>query len=190
MAAFEHVMVLMSFVLALALTHLLTTIIALIRARDRVRLSWIHLGWMVFGLFITVGWWVGMWDFHVVSHWTTLNIWISLIAVVTTYLYIGLVCPKVLDVGTIDLVEFHDRHRHEYLSAGIVSGVMGAVVALYFQYWYQVPGQTLQVIIIGALVISTTAGLVSPNKWVQRISPILANAGWVLFFLIGDPALT
>jgi hypothetical protein len=40
--AFEHVILLLSFVYALAIAHLLTTVAGLVRGWERVRFSWPH----------------------------------------------------------------------------------------------------------------------------------------------------
>ena len=49
---FQHITVLLSFVFAIALTHLLSSASKLILARDRVRFSGLHALWMLNALMV------------------------------------------------------------------------------------------------------------------------------------------
>jgi hypothetical protein len=56
---FEHVTLLLSFIYAIAITHLLGSATELILARDRVRLSGLLIAWMVCALLLLVTNWLG-----------------------------------------------------------------------------------------------------------------------------------
>ena len=45
-AAFQHMVTLLSFVLALGVSHQLLTIVEMVRAGQRVKFSWVHAVWM------------------------------------------------------------------------------------------------------------------------------------------------
>src|SRR5690349_13329090 len=62
MSAFEHVILLLSFVYALALTHLLLSIAGMIRAASRVRFSIIFAFWMANAFMVIIGDWISFYD--------------------------------------------------------------------------------------------------------------------------------
>lgn len=62
MTAFEHVTALLSFVYALALTHLLARIAELIVARDRVKFSGLLTLGMVNAILLVFANWLSLWD--------------------------------------------------------------------------------------------------------------------------------
>jgi len=62
MGAFDFVITLLSFVYALAITHILATVGDIIRAGKRVRFSWLNAAWMLSTLLIVVAFWLGLWD--------------------------------------------------------------------------------------------------------------------------------
>src|SRR5690242_755834 len=117
MAAFEHVTTLIAFVFALAIAHVLSTLIALIRAGSRVRYSFAHGAWFLSALYTVYTWWLAMYDFHSLRRWDVLSITIWLIGAVFVYMYSGLVSPEVPSEGLVDLDQFHFAHGRQYQAA-------------------------------------------------------------------------
>lgn len=64
MSVFEHVTALLSFVYALALTHLLSRIAELVVVRERVRFSGLLALGMVNAILLVFANWLSLWDFH------------------------------------------------------------------------------------------------------------------------------
>ena len=93
MSAFEHVMSLISFVFALAMTHLLTCAIAIFRARSRIRFSFTHAAWMAVSLLQVTVWWLAFWDFRLMKSWDVGFVAFTLTAGIFVYVYTGLVMP-------------------------------------------------------------------------------------------------
>ena len=62
MRAFDFVMTLYSFVYALAVAQILSTVGDMIRAGKRLRFSWLNAGWMLNILLTIVAWWLSLWD--------------------------------------------------------------------------------------------------------------------------------
>jgi hypothetical protein len=58
---FEHVTILLSFVYAIAMTHLLSSATELVLARDRVRFSGLYVLWMLNALLILLVNWMAIW---------------------------------------------------------------------------------------------------------------------------------
>jgi hypothetical protein len=69
MSAFEHVTALLSFVYALALTHLLARIAELVVARDRVRFSGLLALGMANAILMVFANWLSIWDLRSVKTW-------------------------------------------------------------------------------------------------------------------------
>ena len=189
MGAFEHVMTLVSFVLALQITHLLITVVEIVRAGERVRLSWIHAGWMAVGLMNAVGWWIGLWDYHGIAEWPIGSVFYNLTAVLVGFLSVAFMCPKVPEEKPLDLWEFHLAHRKQYIGLVMVSTMLAVGEEFYYGNVYGVAAQNLQAFISLAFLPFELAGFLSPNIWVQRVSVVVALLGSVAFFVFGEPVL-
>ena len=77
MAPFEHVTALLSFVYALALTHLLARAAELVIARERVRFSGLLTLAMINALTLVYANWLSIWDLHTVQSWDLASITIN-----------------------------------------------------------------------------------------------------------------
>jgi len=95
MHAFDYVMTLMSFVYALAITHVLATVGDIIGAWPRVRFSWLNAAWMLFTLLGVLTWWIGMWGLRDSHVWGMGTVTIFFLLAAILYLEIRLVCARV-----------------------------------------------------------------------------------------------
>ena len=146
MTAFEHVMTLVSFVFALAVTHLLTFFIALVRAGSRVRYSFAHAAWVALSLLLILAWWLGMWDFHALKSWDVGTIGFTLGSIIC-YIFTGLLCQEIPEEGPVDLVEFHRTHARQYIGAYIAAVAVGTGYGLYYGYFDHIAEQDEQVFV-------------------------------------------
>src|ERR1043166_7904570 len=117
MTAFEHVTALLSFVYALALTHLLARIAELVMARDRVRFSGLLALGLANAVVMVFANWLSIWDLRSVKTWDLGTITIQFLFAVAVYLACVLVGPKTPDEGSIDLDEFFWRQRPYFYGA-------------------------------------------------------------------------
>lgn len=185
MSAFEHVTALLSFVYALALTHLLARIAELIVARDRVRFSGLlALGMANAILFVFINW-LSLWDLRSVTNWDIASIAIQFLFAVSVYVICALVGPKTPDEGTIDLEEFFWRQRIYFYGAIIVCLVLALLANLDF---LKTPNTALFVkenLGTLAILIPTVVALTSANRLVQWAAGVcilvLAIAFAILF---------
>lgn len=189
MGAFEHVISLLSFVYALALAHLLTTVARLIGSRERVRFSWLHAYWMLNAAIVLVVSWIGWWDVHKVPSWNVASLLIVLAQAFVDYMQAALVCPEIPPEGGIDLVAFHATHSRRYVGAFAADSAMALIANLYFASSYDV-GQFLSgnLVAIPALAIAVTAA-VSQKRWVQAAAPVLLFGLWIYYFVALQDAL-
>jgi hypothetical protein len=79
MGMFEYVIVLISIVIGLALTHLMQGVAGLVQHPKRTRIWWVHLLWVALLFFNTIFWW--WWEFR-----------LRAIAVWTFQLYLFVIC--------------------------------------------------------------------------------------------------
>src|SRR5947209_569664 len=88
MSAFEHVTALLSFVYALALTHLLARIAELIIARERVKFSGLLALGMVNAVLMVFVNWLSLWDLRSVTNWDLASIAIQFLFAVSFFVMI------------------------------------------------------------------------------------------------------
>src|SRR6266849_5333401 len=172
MSAFEHVTALLSFVYALALTHLLARIAELIVARERVRFSGLLALGMVNAVLMVFVNWLSLWDLRSVTNWDLASIAIQFLFAVSVYVICALVGPKMPDDGTIDLEDFFWRQRTYFYGALIVCLVLSLLANLDF---LNTPNTALLVkenLGTIALLIPTAFGLISRNRVVQWTSGV------------------
>ena len=90
MSLFEFVLVMVSLVIAIGVTHLLRHVSQLVRLRAEVELGAVPLLWMVTLFLYAVGYWWALWDWRVLE-WTFPGFVFLLLAPMLLYLAITLI---------------------------------------------------------------------------------------------------
>jgi hypothetical protein len=188
--AFDYIITLLSFVYALAIAHLLATIAELVRARRRVRFSWLNAAWMAVGLLTAIAWWIGMWDMRGISAWSTPLIGFLFVIAFVIYLQIRLVCPDVPKQGEIDLTAFHRDSRREYIAAFAVAAAMTVAANVLFGEITSVREILVQNIAVAPMVVIAVIAAVSSRPWVQSGAAIAELLLWGWYFATLQSALT
>ena len=185
MSAFEHVTALLSFVYALALTHLLARIAELIVARERVRFSGLLALGMVNAVLMVFVNWLSLWDLRSVTNWDLASIAIQFLFAVSVYVICALVGPKMPDDGTIDLEDFFRRQRTYFYGAIIVCLVLALLANRDF---LKTPNAALFVkenLGTIALLIPAAFGLISRNRvvqWAAGVCVLVMIIGFAIMF--------
>ena len=189
MGAFDHIILLLSFVYALAIAHLLSTIALLIRQSACVRFSARAAFWMVNALVIILANWIGFWDLRALPSWSIGTILFTFLIAFTNYLTAALACPQTEGNGELDLVSFFDRQRVKIL----VSTLASCAAALVANVVY---GQALGAITWdrgNLAVVPMTAAVLIPLIWRSRVAqvigPALITAAWIFYFTALQGAL-
>ena len=107
MRAFDHVLTLYSFVFALALTHLLSRVGALMLARKRVRFSALHAFMVVNAVVLVFVNWLALWFVHDVGEWDLFSIVIYFLFALASFFFCAAAAPEAPSEGTIDLEAFY-----------------------------------------------------------------------------------
>jgi hypothetical protein len=160
---FEHVTILLSFVFAIALTHLLSTATELVLARDRVRFSGLHALWMANALVSLLVNWLSFWGLIVIKHWAVPEVVLQFAAAIVQYFTCSTLSIRVRDDETINVPRLFEKQRPVIFAS--FAALM--IVSMIQNYWDR----------------NNTAGL-SPTAWVDEnldVLPMLVAvliAGW------------
>lgn len=155
MSRFEYLSILVSIVIALAISELVQGWGALIRRRDGARPYGLHVAWTVLGLLAMVQWWWGFWQYREVDSWTFLR----LFALVTNAVTVALFC-YVLGAGHAAET---DLRAHSWANHRWIFGLAAFAV--------------VQLAALGVAVLATLAGSTS-----ERLHAALTAASYLVFF--------
>lgn len=181
---FSHVTVLLSFIFAIAITHLLTSATELGWARDRVRVSWIQLLWMFNALFALLVNWIGMFFLSALTRWDAAEITMNFVAALIQYFTCSFISIRVPDKGVVDMPAFYARQRPLIFAA-----FAGVVATSIFLNWWDsgsLPDPSAWIYadltIAPQLIFIGIAGWARP-VWLQWLAGIAmaATMGYFLF---------
>lgn len=167
MTSFELVFGLMTIITSLALTHLLTGFVSVLRNAERVRFSVLHGLWAWSAFTLTIGNWASYWGLRSLTSWPAWAVLLILTTTIAQYVFCSFVTPETPAEGTIDLAGFHQReHRRYMLAAAVLFGMSLALnfalggAHFYADWWRD------SLFSIAALVLVVLALFVSA-RWAQ-----------------------
>lgn len=182
---FSHISVLLSFVYALAVTHLLTSATELLWARDRVRVSWLQVVWMFNALLILFENWISVFFLSALTRWdvTEITLWFTLALV--QYFTCSLLSIRPKDEGAIDMPAFFERQRPLIF----ISFLAMAAIAM-FQNWRDratLPNPEswiyADLTIVPVVVTAMVAGFARAT-WLQWIAAIVTTVIAAYFLIV------
>lgn len=183
MHAYEFILLLLSFVYAAAITHLLSTAGEIIIASKRIRFSWFNAGWMLAALLFTCAWWIGLWDLHTMEHWDIASIAFYFSIAAGIYLQARLVSPRIPEKGELDLRQFHRDEGRKYLIAYTFLGAVTIVInAMFGQTADAAQWQTQNIVIVPMTLATGVAAIFIKQPWVQCVALAIQIAGWIWYF--------
>ena len=139
MEPIELVAALLSFVYALALTHILQSATELWLARERLRFSLALAAWMVLSVLMLVANWLALIPLAK-SEWSHQIVMLSFFTGIVQYFTCSLVSPKAPERGRVDMRAHEDRSDVGYLTAYLLLCVCAiAGNGLQFEEWAGVP---------------------------------------------------
>src|ERR1041384_1922225 len=167
---FQHVTVLVSFIFAIALTHVFSSASQLLLARDRVRFSALLAVSMVNAALGVIINWLGLWDLQNLKHWSLGEVLLQLGWVVPNYFSCSLVAMPVTESGPLDMPAFFERQRRIIFSATIALSVMGGLAGYADRnvMGWQEPNDWIGAEVVGLslAVFAVLAGWGKP-RWLQ-----------------------
>ena len=114
---FEQITILLSFVFAVALTHLLSSATDLVLRRDRAHFSGLLALWMLNALIGLVVNWLSIWQLHIVTHWTVADVLLQFAPAILQYFACSLVSIRVEGDAPLDMPAFYARQRPAFTGA-------------------------------------------------------------------------
>ena len=111
MGAFDFVILLLSFVFALAMTHVLSRVGALVLVRERVGFSWLQVLAIVNALALVYLDWLTVWDARTVKAWNLVSITLLFAFAIANYFVCVAAAPEPVAGGRIELETFYWKNR-------------------------------------------------------------------------------
>lgn len=129
MSTAEHISVFISIIIGLAVGDLLVSFHRLLRARRRVRWSWIPLAVALFGLLLTVNyWWLSFGWFDDTSRLSVAAFLPVLSQVVVLFLLVANSLPDEVPTEGLDLEQWYFGNAPLYWSLALISLLLDLVV--------------------------------------------------------------
>jgi len=182
---FEHVTVLLSFVFALALGHILTSTTELTWARRRLRFWWLQALWMLSAVLSILVNWIGLAPLSSMKHWSPAEITLQFVAAVVQYYTCSLISIRPEKDGVVDMPAFYEQERPSIFTA--YSAMM--IVSMFQNAWDassygMTESMMLQSVGVVALMLVATliAGWAGP-RWLQWAA-VIAMLGLQSYFLV------
>jgi hypothetical protein len=187
---FEFIILFLSFIYTLALTHLLFAATRMIRHRRSLVFSWPHALWMLDALLLLLANWIALWDFHRFKTMSLGLIVTGFAMVGIQYFVCALVAPDFEDGEGYDMRAFHAREGRTYIAASAVMVFVSLGINAAAGLAAGVPNWANQ----NALVMVMTPAVIAPlfvrARWVQILAPIVIGLSTVAFLALYYPALT
>lgn len=126
--AYEHVVVVMSIVLGLAVTQLLKGAAQLYRSRKRVRTWWLHWAWTALLLVFSLLLWWTYWSYRLITDWTFFRFVLYLSPTVAFYFLSSIAFPDPAD-KVEDLREYFFANRVGFFGTFALYAILAGVTA-------------------------------------------------------------
>jgi fucose 4-O-acetylase-like acetyltransferase len=124
---FQHVTVLVSFIFAIALTHVFSSASTLILERERVRFSWLLAVSMLNAALGVIINWLGLWGLQNLKQWSLTEVVLQLGWVIPNYFSCSLVAMPYHETGPLDMQTYFERQRRVIFSATLALWGMGSL---------------------------------------------------------------
>lgn len=131
MTPFEFLSVALSFVLGLAVTLLLTSMLRVFRARKRLRLDGITFAWVIYIFVFQIQYWWAIFELSALPQWTLQMFALTLVLAIILFVAGGLILPSSFGEYPHDLREYFaedGRWGVVALASYGVAGIVGNVL--------------------------------------------------------------
>jgi len=125
---YQHVVVVMSMVLGLAVTQLLRGMAQLHRSRGRVGTYWLHWGWVTLLVVFSLLLWWTFWNYREITEWNFLRFALYLSPIIVLYYVTAIAFPDPSDDVTA-IREYYFANRVGFFGAFALCGALTALVA-------------------------------------------------------------
>ena len=109
-------MVLAAVVVAVAMTEIVGGWDRLMRTDALVRFDWLHLGWTVYALFLSMLYWIGMWPYEAIPFVYVGQVWLLVVPTLFLVIVAYVLTPDVPESGELNLRDFYITKRRRIFS--------------------------------------------------------------------------
>jgi len=176
MAAFDHIMVLLSFVFALALTHLLSRIGTMMFATRRAKFSPLLSLAMLNAIALVLCDWLILWAEHGLSQWNLAAVVVNFLLAISVFFVCASAAPEAQADGAVDMEAYYWRNRRAIWATLAVSNAVAMLANFVF---LETPNQALflqSTLASLPFFVPPATGYVFPARWVQWVSGIVQLA--------------
>ena len=188
MRAFDFVMTLYSFVYALAVAEILSTVGDMIRAGKRVRFSWLNAGWMLNILLAIVAWWLSLWDLRADERWPMASVFVFFGVACLLYVLARMVSAPIPDEGIVDLRRYHQREGRKY--AALFAVECACTIGTVFLYGSASQNWISSNLATVPTLVVSVAAAVTNNRWIQGGAIVVILLMWAWYFVTLQGALS
>lgn len=188
MRAFDFVMTLYSFVYALGVAQILSTVGDMIRAGKRLRFSWLNAGWMLNILLAIVAWWLSLWDLKTEPHWPMLTVLVLFVVACLLYVLARMVSAPIPEKGPVDLQRYHLEEGRKY--AGLFAVECAFTVGTVFLYGTSSANWVASNLATVPTFVASVAAAVTNNRWVHSAALLVIMLMWAWYFATLQGALS
>ena len=189
---FQHVTVLVSFIFAIALTHVFSSASQLLLARDRARFSALLAVSMVNAAFGVIINWLSLWELQNLKHWSLTDVLVQLGWVIPNYFSCSLVAMPYRENGLLDMAAFFERQRRVIFSATLALWAMSSLATYLdrsnFEGWKPNDWIGAEVYGLPLGVCAVLAGWAKPRwlQWVGVGGLLAQNVAYFVLFTLGS----
>jgi hypothetical protein len=175
---FDYVMVLVSIIVGLAMTHLMQGVVDVIQNPQRMKPWWVHLLWVALMLFSAVFFWWFEYQYHAVQQWTFGLYLLILIYAFNLYLAAALLFP--FDQG--DFTSYEDyfiARRAWFLGLFILAQVLDVIDTAMKGARHLSDFGATYLIAEGFFVALAVVGIKTANRTYHAILVLMVLAYWI-----------
>ncbi|HZC17951.1 MAG TPA: hypothetical protein VE309_14435 [Caulobacteraceae bacterium] len=189
---FDHVTLLLSFVYAIALTHLLSSATELVLARERVRFSALQAVWMLNALVGLLVNWLSLWGQNILKHWTIQDVLLWFLVAIVQYFTCSLVSIRPEPGEPIDMGAFFERQRRPI--GGAFAALMAPAMIVNYVYRDATQGLgptawiTEDLLVLPMLVAALICGWARPRwlQWAAGLAMLALETWFLCTFAVTD----
>jgi hypothetical protein len=181
MDVFEYIAVMVTVVLALAVSHILTSLATMVANPERVRPYWVHLLWAVLLLGLNLQAWLVLWSLRVQSEWSVGQIVMMLLSASLIFVAARVLEPELPRGECVDLRSHYSRIRLPFFLTLSIFWLFPILGRFLF-----VSGNLLEPMMIGRIaffVLSLSGAAVKSSAWHATLAILWAC------FLVGSLTL-
>jgi heme/copper-type cytochrome/quinol oxidase subunit 4 len=180
LTAYDHVTTLLSFVYALALTHILSRVAALILARERVAFSPLQAVMTLNAVIQVLISWLYLWDGRNAGPLSLSTIIVAFVYTIILYFVCASATPEATD-HSVDLEEFYWRSRRVFYGFYLLSNIATIFALRSPTGEFPIAAELATVPFFAPCILA----LAVPARWAQWVSGVglfVVSATWLLLF--------